>query len=73
MSAMTNDERWLEGYERRRPKRAFSYVIVDNGPHGADLFKTFVNGGSVHLAPFPNRSEAMQFVRSLPPARLVIL
>jgi hypothetical protein len=69
----TSAAKWLDGHEQRKPKREFSYVVVDNGVLGADLFKTFVNGGSVHLAPFPNRSEALAFVRSLPPARVVIL
>lgn len=58
------------------PKRAFSYVIIDNGPqHGADLFKVFVeSGGSVHLANFDGQTEALAFVKSLKTtARVVVL
>jgi hypothetical protein len=51
----------------------YSYVLVNSGPRRVDLFKVWTGGGSVHLAEFASRSEALAFVRSLPVARVVTL
>jgi hypothetical protein len=57
------------------PKRVrdFSYVLIVTGTARVDLFKVYVNGGSVHLADFPTVLSAMHFVEGLPQAQRVAL
>jgi hypothetical protein len=57
-----------------RPKRQFSYIIVDNGKLGAGLFKNYdESGGSIHLAEFSTKAEALEFVATLPTASRVVI
>jgi hypothetical protein len=65
---------WLEDYERRRTqRRKFSYAVVNGGPNHFDLFKVYEQGGSIHLAAFRTREQAVAFAHSLPPGKLVLL